>query len=86
MLSNAYLALYCLFADKILLKALQLTGYGGNSVVSLALNAPLPAVSPGTVLVNVYQAALNPWTGRCAPGRCRPFYPLEFLATIGGGF
>ena len=68
------------------MKALQLTGYGDNSVVTLALHAPLPAVSPGTVLVKVYQAALNPVDWKMRNGAMQAFLPLEFPATLGGDF
>jgi len=68
------------------MKALQISAYGDNSVVAINLDAPLPTVGPGTVLVKVYQAALNPVDWKMRNGAMQAFVPLDFPATIGGDF
>lgn len=68
------------------MKALQISAYGDNSVVAINSIAPLPKVGPGTVLVKVYKAALNPVDWKMRNGSMKAFMPLDFPATIGGDF
>jgi NADPH:quinone reductase-like Zn-dependent oxidoreductase len=42
------------------MKAMQINNYGGNDVISINDNVPIPKVPPGKVLVEVKVSGVNP--------------------------
>ncbi|MDP3685324.1 MAG: NADP-dependent oxidoreductase [bacterium] len=68
------------------MKAAQINAYGGNEVVELNANAPTRTVSPGTLLVEVRAAGVNPVDWKIREGYLQQMAPLQFPATLGGDF
>ena len=68
------------------MKAIQINGYGDNSVVALNEKATKPKVSAGKVLVEVYAAGVNPVDWKIREGYLKGMMPLVFPATLGSDF
>jgi len=68
------------------MKAIQINGYGDNSVVALNEKATKPEVSTGKVLVEVYSAGVNPVDWKIREGYLKGMMPLAFPATLGSDF
>lgn len=68
------------------MKAIQINGYGDNSVVALNEKATKPKVSAGKILVEVYSAAVNPVDWKIREGYLKGMMPLAFPATLGSDF
>jgi len=68
------------------MKAIQINGYGDNSVVVLNEKATKPKVSAGKILVEVYSAAVNPVDWKIREGYLKGMMPLAFPATLGSDF
>ncbi|MFJ9908342.1 NADP-dependent oxidoreductase [Streptomyces sp. NPDC101152] len=65
------------------MRALQITEYGDNSVLTIA-DVSLPAPIGSQVLINVEAAALNPLDATLRAGYAQALMPLQFPATLGG--
>lgn len=68
------------------MKAAQINRYGGDEVVEINKNAPIPTVTPGHLLIEVYAAGVNPIDWKIREGYMRQMVPLKFPATLGGDF
>ena len=68
------------------MKAIQINGYGDNSVVALNEKATKPKVSAGKILVEVYSAGVNPADWKIREGYLKGMMPLAFPATLGSDF
>ena len=68
------------------MKAIQINGYGDNSVVALNEKATKPKVSAGKILVEVYSAGVNPVDWKIREGYLKGMMPLAFPATLGSDF
>lgn len=68
------------------MKALQISSYGGNEVAHLSTKAPKPELRPGTVLVKVHCAGLNPVDWKIREGHMKDHVPFDFPATLGSDF
>lgn len=68
------------------MKAVQINGYGDNSVVALNEKAAMPEVSTGKVLVEIYAAGVNPVDWKIREGYLKEMMPLVFPATLGSDF
>ena len=67
-----------------MMKAAQLTQYGGADVVTIANDAPKPKISADQVLVEVYAAGVNPFDWKVREGMVRQMAELKFPAILGG--
>lgn len=67
-----------------MMKAAQLTQYGGPEVVTIANDAPKPKISADQVLVEVYAAGVNPFDWKVREGMVRQMAELTFPAILGG--
>ncbi|MEW1958675.1 NADP-dependent oxidoreductase [Kineococcus sp. NPDC059986] len=65
------------------MRALQITEYGDNSVLTIA-DVTLPHPTGSQVLVTVEAAALNPLDAALRSGYAQALMPLQFPATLGG--
>ncbi|MBS1897088.1 MULTISPECIES: NADP-dependent oxidoreductase [unclassified Microbacterium] len=65
------------------MRALQITEYGDNSVLTIA-EVALPAPVARQVLIDVEAAALNPLDATLRAGYAQALMPLRFPATLGG--
>lgn len=68
------------------MKALQIIGYGNNDMVVVSKDTPVPDLKEDTVLVKVYNAALNPVDWKMREGSMKEAVPLPFPATLGCDF
>ena len=68
------------------MKAIQINGYGDNSVVELNNKATKPEVSAGKVLVQVHVVGVNPVDWKIREGYLKGMMPLVFPATLGSDF
>src|SRR3989344_1469278 len=68
------------------MKAIQINGYGDNSVVALNEKATKPKVSAGEILVEVSSAGVNPVDWKIREGYLKGMIPLAFPATLGSDF
>ena len=68
------------------MKAIQINGYGDNSVVALNEKADRPRVSVGKVLVEVHAAGVNPVDWKIREGYLKGMMTLVFPATLGSDF
>jgi NADPH:quinone reductase-like Zn-dependent oxidoreductase len=64
------------------MKAVQITGFGGPEVVKVQ-DAPEPVAAPGTVVVRVAAAGVNPVDIKIRDGYMKDFMPWTFPATLG---
>lgn len=67
------------------MKAAQISGYGGNEVVSVN-RIPKPSPGHGRVLVEAHAAGVNPVDWKIREGYLQQMAPLKFPATLGGDF
>jgi NADPH:quinone reductase-like Zn-dependent oxidoreductase len=68
------------------MKAAQINEYGGPEAVEINEDAPVPAMSPDQVLVEVFAAGVNPFDWKLREGYMAEMAPLEFPITLGGDF
>ena len=68
------------------MKAAQITSYGGAEVVEIKDNVALPALSSGRVIIEARAAGVNPVDWKIREGYLQKMAPLQFPATLGGGF
>ncbi|MCE8429476.1 MAG: NADP-dependent oxidoreductase [Candidatus Methanoperedens sp.] len=68
------------------MKAAQIRKYGSSEVVDINKNAPVPVISQGQILVEVYAAGVNPVDWKIREGYMKEMVPLIFPATLGGDF
>ncbi len=68
------------------MKAIQISKYGGSDVIELNKNAPKPAITPNTVLVEVRSAGVNPVDWKIREGYMQKMAPLQFPVILGGDF
>jgi len=68
------------------MKAAQIRKYGSSEVVEINNNAPVPSISQGQILVEVYAAGVNPVDWKIREGYMQEMVPLKFPATLGGDF
>ncbi|MFA5327060.1 MAG: NADP-dependent oxidoreductase [Prolixibacteraceae bacterium] len=71
--------------EDIVMKAIQMDGYGGNEVIKL-VDIPKPELSKGQLLVEVYAAAVNPVDWKIRVGMLKQYMPVNFPMTVGGDF
>jgi NADPH:quinone reductase-like Zn-dependent oxidoreductase len=64
------------------MKAVQITGFGGPEVVKVQ-DAPEPTAAPGTVVVRVAAAGVNPVDIKIRDGYMKDLMPWTFPATLG---
>src|SRR3989344_4950620 len=67
------------------MKVAQYNSYGGPEVIKVN-NIPEPVLSKGQVLVEVYEASINPIDWKVRMGYMKDKMPLDFPVTIGGNF
>ena len=60
------------------MKAIQIRTYGGNEIVEINNDAPLPQLVAGKVLVQVHAAGVNPVDGKIRQGFFQQMIPLTF--------
>jgi NADPH:quinone reductase-like Zn-dependent oxidoreductase len=65
------------------MKAVQISGYGDVSVLTVTTDAPKPAAGDGTVLLEVRAASVNPVDTMIRSGAYAKMMPLAFPATLG---
>lgn len=68
------------------MKAVQINSYGGSDVLEINESIPIPSVSKGEVLVEVYAASINPVDWKLRAGFLKDWMPVQFPVTIGGDF
>ena len=68
------------------MKSIQINDYGGNDVISINDNVPIPKVSAGKVLVEVKASGVNPVDWKIREGYFQQMVPLQFPATLGTDF
>ncbi len=68
------------------MKAAQINKYGGNEVVEINEEIPVPAVSRGHLLIEVHAAGVNPVDWKIREGYMSQTVPLKFPVTLGGDF
>ncbi len=68
------------------MKSIQINNYGGNDVISINDNVPIPKVSTGKVLVEVKASGVNPVDWKIREGYFQQMVPLQFPATLGTDF
>lgn len=64
------------------MKAVQITGFGGPEVLQV-LDAAAPTAEPGTVVVKVAAAGVNPVDWKIREGYMKDLMPWTFPATLG---
>ncbi len=64
------------------MRAIRYNDYGGPEQLKIE-QAPRPQVQPGTVLVRVKAAGVNPMDWKLRSGNYRQFMPMQFPATPG---
>lgn len=65
------------------MKAVQISQYGDAGVLTVATDAPKPAVGDGKVLLEVHAASINPVDSMIRLGYMAKMAPLSFPATLG---
>ena len=65
------------------MKAVQISQYGDAGVLTVATDAPKPAVDDGKVLLEVRAASINPVDSMVRLGYMAKMAPLSFPATLG---
>lgn len=68
------------------MKAAQINTYGDSEVVEITNQAPMPALSDGSLIVKVHAAGVNPVDWKIREGYLQKMVPLQFPATLGGDF
>ena len=64
------------------MQAIRYHAYGGPEQLVLE-RVPRPELKPGTVLVRVKAAGVNPWDWKLRTGAYRQFMPIDFPYTPG---
>jgi alcohol dehydrogenase len=70
----------------MIMKAAQITDYGGEEVVTINKDMPRSAPSEGKVLVEVYAAGVNPMDWKIRDGLTKSWLKLNFPAILGLDF
>ena len=68
------------------MKSIQINSYGGNDVVDINNDVPIPKVSTSKVLVEVKASGVNPVDWKIREGYFQQMVPLQFPATLGTDF
>jgi NADPH:quinone reductase-like Zn-dependent oxidoreductase len=68
------------------MKAVQIDAYGGNDVVRINNDVPVPPLSQEEILVKVKSAGVNPVDWKIREGYLHQRMPLRFPSTLGGDF
>jgi len=68
------------------MKSIQINRYGGNDVVDINNDVPIPKVSTSKVLVEVKASGVNPVDWKIREGYFQQMVPLQFPATLGTDF
>lgn len=68
----------------IVMKAVQISAYGGNEVLTVNANAPEPTPGTGQVLIEAHTSSINPFDLIVRAGFVKDAMPLQFPATLGG--
>lgn len=68
----------------VVMKAVQISAYGGNEVLTVNANAPTPVPGAGQVLIEARASSINPFDLAVRAGFVKDMMPLTFPATLGG--
>lgn len=68
----------------LVMRAVQFSSYGGNEVLTVNANAPVPIPGAGQVLIEAHTSSINPFDLIVRAGFVKDMMPLTFPATLGG--
>lgn len=68
------------------MKAIEIHTYGGDEVITMNPNKPVPAVSSGQLLIKMHAAGVNPVDWKIRAGYLQQMRPLNFPVTLGMDF
>lgn len=68
------------------MKAIQINKYGGTDVLEINENVQKPSASKEQVIVEIYNASINPFDWKVREGYLKDVMPLQFPTTLGVDF
>ncbi len=68
------------------MKSVQINRYGSSEAIEINQNTPSPKLSPGTVLVDIKAAGVNPVDWKIREGYMKQMIQLQFPSTLGMDF
>lgn len=69
-----------------IMKAVQISAYGPEDVLSLNTDVPKPVPLQGQISVKVHAAAINPFDVKVLTGMMKDYMPKPLPVTLGGDF